>query len=286
MQQTENALSLTKRVDMYKVPSSKLRVQEGLNIRTDYGNITELVESIRENGVKVPLRGFKDKDGYFVVVDGHRRYKACQILLEEGIEVNVPFILEAKGYSEEQRLIDMFIMNEGKSLTVLEKAEGVRRFIAYGYSEKEIGKKLAYSEGYVRKLNSLNHAPKAFIKLIEQGTISGTLAIDIAAKGTEAINEVITKASGSIVPEDSTTEQRTGTDGSEITDNVTTGGEQKKITKKDLQKQNSLALFKQVTKEIDTEATTLSHDQELVYEFVWKLINNNLSEKDLKEFFQ
>lgn len=44
------------------------------NIRVDYGDLTELTASIKENGVRQPL--ILDKGD--ILVDGHRRLKAAK----------------------------------------------------------------------------------------------------------------------------------------------------------------------------------------------------------------
>jgi ParB/RepB/Spo0J family partition protein len=274
-------LNLVKRTDLFKVPTSKLKIYN--NLRKDLGDIEELKKSVGEYGVLQAVRGFKDNDGYYVVTEGKRRTTAAKMLLDEGIDILVPFMLEPKGVTDEQRLFNGLVMNTGKPFTTLEIAEGIRQAIAYGYNETEIAKKLSKSKGYISKLNSLNTAPKALIKLIEDGTIKGTLAIDLIAQGEEAINKVLNKATENVVPEVESVEQNTSTDGNKIVDDVKTGGE-KKITKRDLQ-QNSLAIFKKITKEFNIDEILMSHDQSLIYEFVWKLINNKLSEEDIKDFF-
>jgi ParB/RepB/Spo0J family partition protein len=283
--QTIDQIQLTaKRADIFKVPTSQLYLIDGLNIRTDYGDLQELAESIKENGVKVPLRGYKkviDGKEVYVVTDGHRRTKASQILLEQGIEILVPFITEAKGYSDEQRLIDMFIMNEGKALNPLEQAEGVRRLIAYGYSEKEIAGKLAKSEGYIRKLNSLNSAPKKLINLIERGVISATLAINAIAEGN--VQDILDKSEPTkVIASDDTAEMNQANDGTEIKDPQPSGGE-KKITKKDLQV-NSVKEFKKFARNQDEEL--LSEDVVYIFQFAKKLANNELTGEEIKEFFK
>jgi ParB/RepB/Spo0J family partition protein len=285
--QTETIASpalTAKRVDMFKVPSSKLRIKEGFNIRTDMGDIKELAESIKVNGVLVPLRGYKSKEGdeeVYIITNGHRRYTACQLLLQESIEVLVPFVLESKGYTDEQRLIDTFLMNDGKSLTPLEQAEGVRRLLAYGYSEKEIAGKLAKSEGYIRKLNSLNSAPKALKNLIEDGVISATLAIAAIADGkVEEILKKSTAGTTSVAPQDTTTEENQSTDGMEIKDVQPSG----KITKKDIDTVNSLKEFKKFMKKADEN---LMHENVLyIYQFAAKLVNNELSYEEIEAFFK
>jgi ParB/RepB/Spo0J family partition protein len=286
--QTEQIVTAlnAKRGDLFKVPSSQLRIKEGFNIRQDYGNIDELKESIKANGILVPMRGYKEKENgndVYIITNGHRRNKACELLLEEGTEILVPFILESKGYTDEQRLIDTFLMNDGKNLTPLEQAEGVRRLLAYGYTEKEIAGKLAKSEGYIRKLNSLNTAPKKFIKLIEDGIISATLAIQIIAEGK--VDETLNRAKGedpTLISESDNAEMHQGNDGSEIKDVQPSAGT--KLTKKDLQTQNSVKEFKKFMKKADENL--MSEDVLYIYQFTTKLMKDELSYDEIEAFFK
>jgi ParB-like chromosome segregation protein Spo0J len=74
-----------------------------------------LVESIRNNGVKIPLRGYI-KDKRFYLIDGHRRKKACDILNVDDVSLLVPFIVEPTDRKEEDRIADLLICNDGKKL--------------------------------------------------------------------------------------------------------------------------------------------------------------------------
>lgn len=271
-----------KRADLYKVPSSKIIAKEEDNVRTVYNGITELSESIKENGVKMPLKGRKVRingEDYFEVTDGFRRSRAIKMLLEQGIEILVPFVLEPQGYSSEERLFDMFLMNEGDPLTPLDKAAGIKKALAWGYTEKQIAQKLAKSEGYIRKLNSLNSAPIQLKNLIETGVISATLAIDAIANNK--VEEILKKAesnSTTVVPEDTTTQDTQSNDGQQIT--TPSAG---KITKKDLVDQNSMKEFKKFMKSTDEES--VPEGVLYVYQFAAKLANNELSFEEIKEFF-
>src|SRR5437870_5065133 len=46
--------------------------------------LEELAASIREIGVQVPISVFKDRN-HFVLIDGERRWRACQMLNERTI---------------------------------------------------------------------------------------------------------------------------------------------------------------------------------------------------------
>lgn len=78
-----------KKGDVWKVPFDNLHLVEGLNIRTDYGDIEELAASILANGVKVALQGYRDGEQFYVV-DGHRRYTALKLLADRGHKLIVP----------------------------------------------------------------------------------------------------------------------------------------------------------------------------------------------------
>ena len=49
-------LQKTTATDSYFVDPRNIAIIDGFNVRTDYGDIDSLAESIRESGVKVPLR--------------------------------------------------------------------------------------------------------------------------------------------------------------------------------------------------------------------------------------
>jgi ParB family chromosome partitioning protein len=270
-----------KKTDLLKVPFSLLIVREGFNLRTDYGNMEELVESIRENGIKQPLRGYRDPDqkDRFIVVEGHRRHKAMSILMAEGVEVIAPFVLESQKYSDEQRVVDMFVMNDGKNLTPLEKAEGVRRMINYGYSEKDIAQKIGKSISYVSRLNTLNVAPKRLTKLVENGKISGTFAMDIIQKG-ETETFLANVEAGFFDA------HKNGTDTEELFKEEDAGPIklQEKITKKSLGQLNSWKEFKKWARNADENL--MDEDKAKFFKYLCRIMNNEVDEKSFQKFFR
>ena len=189
-----------KRSDVFKVDPRALVVEEGFNIRIDYGNIAELASSIAERGVMVPLRGYRKKeDGneLFVIVDGHRRYKAIMMALENGAEISrVPMILEGKGYSKEERVLDMFTLNDGKRLEPMEEGELFKRLKAFGWAEKEISKKTGRSLPHVYKMIEVANAPMEIKNQIKEGNISANTVSQIMTetKNEEEQKEIVSSA--------------------------------------------------------------------------------------------
>lgn len=257
------------KTDMWKVPVSLLRTVEDFNIRKDMGNIDELTESIRINGVKVPLRGYR-KDGLFFITAGHRRFAACEKLQADGVEVLVPFMVEPKAYSVEQRIIDTFLTNDGKALNPIEQAEGIQRLINYGWSYKQIAESLSKSEVYIRKLCSLKMAPMLLQNLVINGTISGTLAMDVLKDGKEAIDKLISLYDEIIVPE--------------AANEVPVI---KKITKKDLveTKFNSFKSFKKFATRPDVAIDNIQEDKKEAFNILLKIIKNEITEQEIEDYF-
>lgn len=168
-----------KRSDISYIDPRLIQVKEEFNIRQDYGDLESLKNSIIENGVKQPIRGHRNGD-YFEITDGFRRAKAVQMALEEGNEIaRVPFVGEKKGYTDEQRIFDMFICNDGKNLTPLEEGEGFKRLENYGYTQVEIAKKLGKHSSHVSQMITLANAPKHIKNDVQNGTISPSTAIQI-----------------------------------------------------------------------------------------------------------
>lgn len=258
-----------KRGNMFHVPFSKLRIVDGLNIRTVYEGIPELANSIRNNGIQVPVKGYRDvANDLYYVVHGHRRFTACELIYKEDkVDVMVPFIREEKGLSEEQRVVDMVLTNTGAPLNPLELGEAVRRLLNYGWDKKKIHEKLSMTVLYIDRLTKLNNAPEKFKKLVSSGKISGTLAIQIAGEG--GVEEFMKDYSAGKFKKASSDE---GED-----------KELEKITRKHLNKPDSVKDFKKFSAIVDFE--TMKPHQLAAFNFVNDLLANKLGRKEISNFF-
>lgn len=176
-------------------------VLAGDNIREDMGDLEELANSIGEIGIQIPLKGKKVRgEDKFVLVDGHRRFAAIQILIERGVDVGRIPLLPFNG-SDEDRLITMMATGIGqKELTPVEQAEGVKKLLMMHYSVDEIARKIGKSSGYIRRLGKLSEAPREIKRLLAQGKVSSNVVVDImketdnAQEQTAMVNDVIKTA--------------------------------------------------------------------------------------------
>lgn len=143
----------TTKTDLYKVDPRNIVVVEGFNSRVDF-KLEDLIESIREYGVKNPISviPFKDENGEekYRLVDGERRYRATMKLIEEGVDIaRIPALFLPRGLSQEELLLEQLIRNEGKKFTDYEYSIACMKFRDFGYTNADIAKKLHTSSGQV-----------------------------------------------------------------------------------------------------------------------------------------
>lgn len=119
------------------------------NPRKDVGDVTELADSIKEQGLQQALVVTPDHEEHgermFRVVIGHRRLAACKLA---GIE-RVPCIVREMDVKTEREL--MLVENCQRSdLTPLEEADGYQGLLDLGAGVGELAAKTGRSESFVR----------------------------------------------------------------------------------------------------------------------------------------
>ena len=162
------------------VSPNNIVVEEGFNVRIDYGDLEGLMNSIIANGQIEPVLGYKIQGSeQYVLTDGHRRFKAIQMAIEKGHEI--PYVKLIKTSSNaEDRLFQMVITGvDKKPLTPLEEAETYKRLVALGYEAKEIASRVGKSLPHVYNGLKLAEAPKKIKNAIQNGSISATTVTQI-----------------------------------------------------------------------------------------------------------
>ncbi len=138
-----------RRTDMYILNPKDIKINWDDNPRKDYGgeDFDNLVESIKEHGVKTPIKVIA-KDGEFWLSHGFRRMKAVNKAIEDGVEITGVYVQLAK--NQEESLIDHFVLNSGKPMNPAEKAEGIVRYMAMTKcNQAETAKKLGMHQSQV-----------------------------------------------------------------------------------------------------------------------------------------
>jgi len=168
----------TKTPVIRNIPIDKL-VPNAMQPRRDMGDLAELADSIRENGIIEPVI-VRPRDGNFEIIAGERRFRAAR---EAGmheipcIEHDVP----------ENEALEMSIIEniQRKDLNILEQAHSIRSLTEiYGYTHDEIAKKIAKSRVTVSELIRITDLPQEIKeKCLQLGIESKTFLLELTKLG-------------------------------------------------------------------------------------------------------
>ena len=182
------------------VTPDEIEIENGFNARFNYGNLDELMNSIIENGLKIPLKGVKNGEK-FILTDGHRRFKAIQLAYEKGYtDIKIILSPEAK-QSQEERVLSMITYNSGKPFEMLEEADIYQRLINWGWKPNEIARKVGKSGQFIRDCISLMSVSTTLKNQIKKGLISGSAVVEMLKKEKD-VNVVAEKVEKAIADND------------------------------------------------------------------------------------
>lgn len=263
------------RKDIFFIPVTEVREIKGQiefggkifyeNVRTDYGDLDLLAQQILENGgIRNACKGFK-KDGIFYLTDGHRRYRAAMLIFDRtGQIIDIPMMTE-RDITEEKRIMDMIICNEGKSLNPVEQASAVKRLMDCDMDEKTIMKKTGFSNVYICNLKMLYNAPEKIKTLIIDNVISATLAMSIMRKEKD-FDKAIASIESAIEFKQSTANTS-------------------KITERDFRKAkkkvNSFSAIKKAYKHFDKQNRVVRQDKIELFTFISRVMDGDVSYDEL-----
>src|SRR5262249_47477165 len=124
--------------------------------RTEFGDLTELTESIKEKGVLEPLLVRpSDVGGRYMIIAGERRYRAS---IEAGL-AGGPCI-ELNGDDKAVAEISLIENLQRKDLTPFEEADGLQALAErFGYTHEDIAKRIGKSRSSISEALSLATMP-------------------------------------------------------------------------------------------------------------------------------
>jgi ParB family transcriptional regulator, chromosome partitioning protein len=167
--------------------------------RVEFGDLSELTESIREKGVLEPLLVKPKPDGRFMIIAGERRWRASQLA---GL-TEVPCIemdLDEKSIAE----IALIENLQRKDLNIWEEADGLAALATkFGYTQDEIAKKISKSRTTVTELMTIAKLPPEIREKCAQAKISAKATLlEIARQFDEhamfeTVNRLVTGKSTS-----------------------------------------------------------------------------------------
>jgi ParB family transcriptional regulator, chromosome partitioning protein len=162
--------------------------------RKTFGDLSDLVASIKEKGVLEPILVRALEGGRFEIIAGERRYQASKIAglrHVPAIEVDV----DNRGMLE----ISLIENLQRKDLTPFEEAGAIQRLCdQFRYTHEEIARKLGKSRTVITEALSLNRMPETVQERCRQADIeSKSMLLQIVRQDTEdAMHRLVDKITG------------------------------------------------------------------------------------------
>ena len=148
----------------------------------EQSSLDELAESIRQHGVITPITVRRaDKDGYYQIIAGERRWRAAR---QAGLEDIPAMILEA---SESEVMELALIENlQRQDLNPIEEAEGYERLMKqFGLTQEQVAQRVVKSRSAVANALRLLALPDAVRSMVSEGELSGGHARAVLAVAEE-----------------------------------------------------------------------------------------------------
>lgn len=158
---------------------NEIRILDLTEIRTDPTQprkifnevkITELMQSIEENGQITPIIVNQDLSGKYIIVDGERRFRA--ISQSENIKTVEAIVRE---YTKEDTKATQLIANwDREDISLREKADALSKFVSdyYNGDRNAAAKKLGKDIRTISKILSVHSSHPDVINLVTNGYVS------------------------------------------------------------------------------------------------------------------
>jgi ParB family chromosome partitioning protein len=156
-----------------------------LQPRKDLGDLTELTESIREEGILQPIVTLPDPTGTdrLFVLFGHRRWAAA---IKAGL-AEVPVLVRHDPPPDGRQLVFMLAENiHREGISPVEEAGGYRQLEALGYTPERITRELGRRRDTVERRLALSRLPGPVLDGVHAGQISIGDADDLAEFADDA----------------------------------------------------------------------------------------------------
>ena len=139
-----------------------------LDDNKQYQTIEGLAENIKEIGLINPITVKQHQPGWYSIIAGERRYRACKSI---GM-VDIPCIV-VEVNNEQEMIIQLSENLQRKDLSEVEKAEGVKEtIVGTGFSPLDLGSKLGVSKRYINYLLQLANFPEPIKESVKADEIS------------------------------------------------------------------------------------------------------------------
>ena len=177
----------TKTPVIRNIPIEKI-ITNQMQPRRDMGDLSELADSIKENGIIEPII-VRPKEGNFEIIAGERRFRAAK---DAGMH-EIPCI---EHDIPDNEALEMSIIEniQRKDLNVFEQAQSISSLAEiYGYTHEEIAKKIGKSRVTVSELVRVTDLPEEIKgKCLQLGINSKTFLLELTKIGDlDKMNELL-----------------------------------------------------------------------------------------------
>lgn len=138
--------------------------------RTDFDEekIEALADSIREYGIIQPIVVKLNKNGFYTIIAGERRWRAARVA---GLKEVPALIKEVSEQTEKEITLIENLLRE--DLNAIEEALGIKELMdLYGLTQDEVSKKIGKSRPAVTNTLRLLNLPKEIQDLVIEGLLS------------------------------------------------------------------------------------------------------------------
>lgn len=190
--------------DLWQVEFEDLHIVPGFNVRehdAEYLRHVDLIAaSIMDNGYyrDKPLAGYVASIGgvnRIVVTDGHCRHAALSNVIKGGITVGkIPVVVKPSSTSAEDLVVAMVSSNAGKPLTPYEIGTVCKRLQGFGWDGARIAGRLNFTPTYIADLLFLQGCPANVRRLVQEGRVAASTAIEAVKKHGDKALDVLTGA--------------------------------------------------------------------------------------------
>jgi ParB family transcriptional regulator, chromosome partitioning protein len=149
-------------------------------------HIRKMANAMKESGVaNFPPVTVSQKDGVTYLYAGYCRRRAAMLAISEGAPI-VGIWAVANTQSDQERILDLLTSNDGLPLTMLEKAEVVKRLLKFEWTVSMIAQKMGVTPKAISDILALGEAPEEVKELVQGGKVSATLALEVTKENPEA----------------------------------------------------------------------------------------------------
>jgi ParB family chromosome partitioning protein len=168
-----------------RVPLNRIR-PSALQPRKEFSgeSLRELADSIREQGIVQPLI-VRERDGFFELIAGERRWRAAQLL-------NLPEVPVITREADDRAVLELALIEnlQRENLNAIEEAHGYAQLAEqFRLTQEEIALKVGKSRAVVANATRLLKLPESVQKFVREGRLSVSHAKVILGLADEKIQK-------------------------------------------------------------------------------------------------